>query len=179
MAEYGDRPRRKGRASPTPTEDRLARVLDLSCLFLVFGRQRIENIRSPTVSGRTCKSSGSRGLLPQSLHLSQYRQVDEHIHRAGERSVLAEQRRGIGQETEAGAVRPFSASFDPSRRPLLAYRNRHRALIVRKKLPGRCEELPSNAPTAVMPFRTPMSAAGGCHLYFARRVTFLSCADNN
>jgi hypothetical protein len=29
---------------------------------------------------------------------------------------------------------------------------------------------------AVMPFRTPMSAAG-CHLYFARRVTFLSCAD--
>jgi hypothetical protein len=30
---------------------------------------------------------------------------------------------------------------------------------------------------AVMPFRTPVFAAGGCHLYFARGVTFLSCAD--
>jgi hypothetical protein len=30
---------------------------------------------------------------------------------------------------------------------------------------------------AVMPFRKAMSAAQGCHLYFARRVTFLSCAD--
>jgi hypothetical protein len=30
---------------------------------------------------------------------------------------------------------------------------------------------------AVMPFRTPVFAARGCHLYFARRVTFLSCAD--
>jgi hypothetical protein len=30
---------------------------------------------------------------------------------------------------------------------------------------------------AVMPFRTRVFAAGGCHLYFARRVTFLSCAD--
>jgi hypothetical protein len=28
-----------------------------------------------------------------------------------------------------------------------------------------------------MPFRKAMSAAQGCHLYFARRVTFLSCAD--
>lgn len=104
----------KGGLPPTPTEHRLARVLDLSCLFLVFGRYGIENIRSPTVGGRTCKLSGSRGLLPQSLHLSQCRQVDEHIHRAGERPVLAEQRSGIGQETEAGAVRPFGASFDPS-----------------------------------------------------------------
>jgi hypothetical protein len=31
--------------------------------------------------------------------------------------------------------------------------------------------------TAVMPFRTRVFAAGECHLYFARRVTFLSCAD--
>ena len=30
---------------------------------------------------------------------------------------------------------------------------------------------------AVMPFRTPVFTAGGCHLYFAHRVTFLSCAD--
>ncbi len=32
---------------------------------------------------------------------------------------------------------------------------------------------------AVMPFRKAMSAAQGCHLYFARRVTFLSCADTD
>src|ERR1700722_15131694 len=30
---------------------------------------------------------------------------------------------------------------------------------------------------AGMPFRKAMSAAQGCHLYFARKVTFLSCAD--
>jgi hypothetical protein len=32
---------------------------------------------------------------------------------------------------------------------------------------------------ADMPFRKPVSAVGGCHLYFARRVTFLSCADKS
>jgi hypothetical protein len=31
---------------------------------------------------------------------------------------------------------------------------------------------------ADMPFRTRVFAAGGCHLYFARGVTFLSCADS-
>src|SRR5664279_504177 len=30
---------------------------------------------------------------------------------------------------------------------------------------------------ADMPFRRDGSAARGCHLYFARRVTFLTCAD--
>ena len=32
---------------------------------------------------------------------------------------------------------------------------------------------------AEMPFRRGGSAARECHLYFARRVTFLTCADND
>ncbi|HEY3695946.1 MAG TPA: hypothetical protein VGL30_09885 [Phenylobacterium sp.] len=74
--------------------------------------------------------------------------VHQHVHRADQPARVVEQRRGIGQEGHAGAVRPLRNRFHATHRPSFPQGDGHRAFAMRQwnavdivKPPGYAPEL--------------------------------------
>src|SRR6185312_14249517 len=74
--------------------------------------------------------------------------VDQHVHRTGELAGFIEQRRRIGNEGHARAVRPLASRFHAAHRSLLLEADRHRALVVAQRRAVGPIELPRAAPLA-------------------------------
>jgi len=80
--------------------------------------------------------------------------VHQHVDGADQFAGIVAQRRRIGHEADARAVRPFSDRFHVPDRAILLECNRHRTIFMGQRRAVRQEQLPGHAPH-VADFRRP------------------------
>jgi hypothetical protein len=114
--------------------------------IVVLGGHRRQGPRGLLVADKVCEQAASHSLRTQGLRLFAGRDVHKQVDCTNEIARLIEQWRWIRTETDAGAIRAHSYSFNPPDRTPFPYRDRHWASIVRKELTFFRVELPGNAP---------------------------------
>lgn len=87
--------------------------------------------------------------------------VDKHVNRPDQFTVLVKHRCRKRQERHHCAVRPLRNRFNSAHGSFLAERNCHRTLIVGKRLPIRCEQAIGHAPFVLAHDRLPPGEFGG------------------